>query len=78
MRTEIVTYENFEKSLKAVSLGKALMIAGHRDRQIVITGDQIAKEEDVIRKDEDGRGFRVKSSRGGLYVGRNRLWLEFS
>lgn len=78
MQTEIVTYENFEKSLKAVSLGKALLIASYKDRQIVITGDQIAKERDVIRKDEDGRGFRVKSGRGGLYVGRNNLWLEFS
>lgn len=68
----IVNYENFESAMAEVLANKAAFYIASCTKIVKITAKTIKSFKsagyDVIKKDVDGKGFRMQSGKKALYV----------
>lgn len=73
----VVTHDNFDLAIGAVAAGDAVLVISSQTKPLLINAKTIKKFKaagyQVIKKDNDGRGFRVQQGRGTIYVFQGQL-----
>ena len=68
----VVTHDNFDLAIGAVAAGDAVLVIASQTKPLLINAKTIKKFRaagyQVIKKDSDGRGFRLQQGRRTVYV----------